>query len=173
MKKCATVRLAQRYYDGELNSKKRLLFEEHLKNCPECSAFVSNCEIVTSSLNMLNDISPEEDFLVRLNEMISFSPRPRLVFLSYFNAMSRRFLPAAAALMMLVSSLAFILSMSDGKHDNGSDISKYHQVISIDSLREASTPSNHSTMPSEISLIMGDEDDAAVIFYDVLAGGNL
>jgi len=80
---------------------------------------------------------------------------------------------AAAALMMLVSSLAFILSRTDVKHEAVSDISKHHKDISIETLRNASLSNGNSIIPSEISVIMGDESDAAVIFYDVLSGGNL
>jgi len=173
MKKCALFRFAQRYYDGELTAQKRSLFEEHLKNCPECSAFLSDCRNVAGAIKTFADVSADETFLVKLSENILIAPKPRLVFSSYFNSISRRFLPAAAALMMLVSSLAFILSRTDVKHDAVSDISKHHKDISIETLRKASVLDGNSLISSEISVIMGDEGDAAVIFYDVLSGGNL
>jgi len=173
MKKCAQVRLAQRYYDGELTDQNMGLFQEHLKNCSECSAFLCDCENVAVAIKTFADVSANESFIVKLSEKVLIAPKPRLVFSSYFNSISRRFLPAAAALMMLVSSLAFILSRTDVKHEAVSDISKHHKDISIETLRNASLSNGNSIIPSEISVIMGDESDAAVIFYDVLSGGNL
>jgi len=173
MKKCAQFRFAQRYYDGELTGQNKALFEKHLKNCPECSAFLSDCENIAGAIKTFADVSADESFLVKLSEKVLIAPKPRLVFSSYFNSISRRFLPAAAALMMLVSSLAFILSRTDVKHEAVSDISKHHKDISIETLRNASLSNGNSIIPSEISVIMGDEGDAAVIFYDVLSGGNL
>jgi hypothetical protein len=58
------------YLDDELNKEEKMLMDEHLKNCPECSKELKGYRKVIRLLNELPDEEPPEGYCRRLHEKL-------------------------------------------------------------------------------------------------------
>ena len=117
MKNCKEFEnLIEEYIDNELDSEKKLEFEEHIKTCPACREELGFSKMLRQSAGKIELPEPPADFLNRVNaaldkELNAVEP-PRK---TKFPIFSRRWQTAAAACLVVAAFLGVnLMELNEG-----------------------------------------------------------
>ena len=117
MKNCKEFEnLVEEYIDNELDSEKKLEFEEHIKTCPACREELEFSKMLRQSVGEIELPEPPADFLDRVNaaldkELNAIEP-PKKTKLPIF---SRRWQTAAAACLVVAAFLGVnLMELNEG-----------------------------------------------------------
>lgn len=163
---CKFRRIANRYVDGELSGRGRERFEKHLANCAECREFRDG---VFAMKKVFGGAAPEALDPRAVLAIVSIATAPggsraRELFWFAVGRMSRRLLPATAALSLLLLGALAVFSRSSAPGASGA---AGNQVSTTGS---DSYYSYYSMESREQSLLNGGDDAAKSSLYSYLAG---
>lgn len=167
MKICRHHKLTQRLADGELPQRRKARLEAHLEKCPSCRALLEEIYALKAELVRATAPAPAPGFEHRILAAANAHPHTPAITYKWreINLLSRRLLPAAAAICLLLGSLTLFQLLGTPLDDN-----MQNAAVTIDSSAGDEYFTGYKLTEPETTFISGDEDKSLEMYYDTIGG---